>query len=118
MLETIAEEIRGNGGEAFPVVADMTVPEDVQRAIDEALAGLGSIDICVDIIGGARWDRAESFSHQDWQWTILNNLSQVFYLLQVVGRQMITQGTGGSMVALMSVDGIAAAAMHAPYGAA
>ena len=116
--ETIAEEIRDNGGEAFPVVADMTVPEDVQRAIDVAVAGLGSIDICVDIIGGARWDRAESFSHQDWQWTILNNLSQVFYLLQVVGRQMITQATGGSMVALTSVDGIAAAAMHAPYGAA
>jgi 3-oxoacyl-[acyl-carrier protein] reductase len=31
---------------------------------------------------------------------------------------MIEQGTGGSMVALASVDGIAAAAMHAPYGAA
>jgi 3-oxoacyl-[acyl-carrier protein] reductase len=96
----------------------MTVPSDVQRAVDEAVAGLGAIEVCVDIIGGARWDRAESFSDQDWQWTILNNLTQVFYLFQVVGRQMITQGAGGAMVALTSVDGIAAAAMHAPYGAA
>jgi NAD(P)-dependent dehydrogenase (short-subunit alcohol dehydrogenase family) len=116
--EEIAEEIRHSGGTAFPVVADMTLPVDVQRAVDETVAELGSIDVCVDIIGGARWDRAESFSDQDWQWTILNNLTQVFYLFQVVGRQMITQGTGGSMVALTSVDGIAAAAMHAPYGAA
>ena len=116
--EGIAEEIRENGGTAFPILADMTVPSDVQRAVAEAVAGLGAIDVCVDIIGGARWDRAESFSDQDWQWTILNNLTQVFYLFQVVGRQMITQGTGGSMVALTSVDGIAAAAMHAPYGAA
>jgi 3-oxoacyl-[acyl-carrier protein] reductase len=54
----------------------------------------------------------------DWQWTMLNNVTQVFYLFQVVSRQMIAQGTGGSMVALASVDGIAAAAMHAPYGAA
>ena len=31
---------------------------------------------------------------------------------------MIEQGTGGSIVALASADGINAAAMHAPYGAA
>jgi 3-oxoacyl-[acyl-carrier protein] reductase len=116
--EGIAAEIEEDGGTAFPIVADMTVPAEVQRAVDEAVAGLGSVDVCVDIIGGARWDRAESFSDEDWQWTIVNNVTQVFYLFQVVGRQMIRQGTGGSMVALTSVDGIAAAAMHAPYGAA
>jgi 3-oxoacyl-[acyl-carrier protein] reductase len=116
--ERIVAEIQDDGGAAFPIVADMTVPADVERAVQEALAGLGSIDVCVDIIGGARWDRAESFSDEDWQWTLLNNVTQVFYLFQVVGRRMITQGSGGSMVALTSVDGIAAAAMHAPYGAA
>jgi 3-oxoacyl-[acyl-carrier protein] reductase len=116
--EGIAAEIREDGGTAFPIVADMTAPVEVRRAVEEAVTGLGSIDVCVDIIGGARWDRAESITDQDWHWTILNNLTQVFYLFQVVGSQMITQGTGGSMVALASVDGIAAAAMHAPYGAA
>ncbi len=116
--EGIATDIEANGGTAVPIVADMTVRADVQRAIDEAVTALGSIDVCVDIIGGARWDRAESFSDEDWQWTMLNNVTQVFYLFQVVGGQMIAQGTGGSIVALASVDGIAAAAMHAPYGAA
>jgi 3-oxoacyl-[acyl-carrier protein] reductase len=116
--EAIAQEIRESGGTAFPVVADMTVPVEAERAVGEAVVGLGSIDVCVDIIGGARWDRAESFSDQDWQWTVLNNLTQVFYLFQLAGRQMIDQGAGGAMVALASVDGIAAAAMHAPYGAA
>ena len=116
--EATAKEIRARGGAAFPVIADMTVPTEVERAVGEAVAGPGSIDVCVDIIGGARWERAESFTDENWQWTILNNLTQVFYLFQVVGRQMIRQGTGGSMVALASVDGIAAASMHAPYGAA
>ena len=116
--DAIAAEVREEGGKAVPIVADMTVPADVQRAVDEAVDGLGSIDACVDIIGGARWERADSFSDEDWQWTMLNNVTQVFYLFQVVGRQMITQGSGGSMVALASVDGIAAAALHAPYGAA
>jgi 3-oxoacyl-[acyl-carrier protein] reductase len=113
-----AAEVRENGGKAFPIVADMTVPEDVQRAVDEAVEGLGRIDACVDIIGGARWEAVETVTVEDWQWTMLNNVTQVFYLFQLVSRQMIAQGTGGSMVALASVDGIAAAAMHAPYGAA
>jgi NAD(P)-dependent dehydrogenase (short-subunit alcohol dehydrogenase family) len=105
-------------GRADGIAAEMTVAEQVQRAVDEAAAGLGSIDVCVDIIGGARWDRAEAFSAADWDWTILNNVTQVFFLFQAVGRQMIRQGTGGSIVAISSVDGIAAAGLHAPYGAA
>ena len=116
--EGTAAEVRENGGTAFAIVADMTVHEDVQRAIDEAVEGLGRIDACVDIIGGARWEKVEAVTVEDWQWTMLNNVTQVFYLFQVVSQQMIAQGTGGSMVALASVDGIAAAAMHAPYGAA
>jgi 3-oxoacyl-[acyl-carrier protein] reductase len=114
----IVDEVNSAGGKAFPVVADMTDPVDVQRAVDEAVAGLGSIDVCVDIIGGARWDRAEDFPLRDWDWTIANNLSHVFYLFQTAGKRMIEQGRGGSLVALASVDGINAAAMHAPYGAA
>lgn len=116
--EGTAAEVRANGGTAVAILADMTIPEEVQRAVDEAVEGLGRVDACVDIIGGARWDTVEEFSVDDWQWTMLNNVTQVFYLFQVVSRRMIAQGTGGSMVALASVDGIAAAAMHAPYGAA
>jgi 3-oxoacyl-[acyl-carrier protein] reductase len=116
--EGTAAEVRANGGTAVAIVADMTIPEEVQRAVDEAVEELGRVDACVDIIGGARWDTVEEFSVDDWQWTMLNNVTQVFYLFQVVSRRMIAQGTGGSMVALASVDGIAAAAMHAPYGAA
>ena len=116
--EGIVAEVEAGGGKAFSVVADMTDPAQVHRAVDEAAARLGSVDVCVDIIGGARWDKAQDFSPEDWNWTIQNNLSQVFYLFQTVGRAMMEQGTGGSMVALASVDGVNAAAMHAPYGAA
>lgn len=111
-------EVEAAGGKAIPIVADMTDPQQVERAIGEAVAGLGSLDVCVDIIGGARWDRAVDFSEADWAWTIQNNLAQVYYLFRAAGQQMIRQGTGGALVALASADGINAAALHAPYGAA
>jgi 3-oxoacyl-[acyl-carrier protein] reductase len=114
----IVGEIESAGGKAFPVLADMTDPAQVERALDEAIAGLGGLDVCVDIIGKGTYDRAEEFSADGWRWAIENNLTQVFYLFQAAGRRMIEQGTGGSIVALASVDGIVAAGYHAPYGAA
>ena len=114
----IVSEIAAIGGKAFPVVADMTVPSEVQRAVDQACDEMGGVDVAVDIIGGATWEKAQDFTDELWDFTIKHNLSQVFYLFRSVGRKMIDQGTGGSMVALASVDGIAAAALHAPYGAA
>lgn len=116
--EGIAAEIEEEGGKAFPVVADMTDRAQVERAVSEAVDLLGGIDVCVDIIGGATWGAVEDVTDAEWTWTIDNNLRQVFHLFQAVGRQMIRQGAGGSMVALASVDGTVAAAYHAPYGAA
>lgn len=116
--EAIVTEIRELGGKAFPVVADMTDLAQVERAIEEAVAGLGGIDVCVDIIGKATWDKFEDIKVADWEFSLLNNLTQVFYLMQTVARQMIRQGTGGSVVAIASVDGTVGASYHAPYGAA
>ena len=117
--QAIATEAKGEGAEAHPIVADMTDREQVPRAIAEAVAVLGGIDVCVDIIGGARWNKVEEITADEWEWTIENNLTQVFLLFQAVSKQMIQQETGGSLVALASVDGTGvAAAFHAPYGAA
>jgi NAD(P)-dependent dehydrogenase (short-subunit alcohol dehydrogenase family) len=114
----IVGEIVGRGGHAVPIVADMTDHAQVEQAIDEAVAALGGVDVCVDIIGGATWSKVEDFSTQLWDVAIHYNLTQVFYVFQAVARRMIAQRSGGSLVALASVDGIAAATYHAAYGAA
>jgi 3-oxoacyl-[acyl-carrier protein] reductase len=114
----IVEEIASAGGKAFPVLADMTDSGQVARAFEEAIAVLGGIDVCVDIIGGVTWDRVDVVSDDDWQWSIDNNLTQVFYFFREASRRMIEQGTGGSLVAISSVDGLASAKYHVAYGAA
>ncbi|MGD1257817.1 SDR family NAD(P)-dependent oxidoreductase [Mycobacterium seoulense] len=116
--EHIAGEIVARGGTAVPIVADMTDAEQVGRAIDDVEAALGGIDVCVDIIGGATWSKVEDFTTELWDAAIHYNLTQVFYLFQAASRYMIAQGSGGSLVAIASVDGIASATYHAAYGAA
>lgn len=116
--EEIAGEIEQSGGAAFPVIADMTDSEQVARAIKEAHTQLGGIDVCVDIIGGARWGRTTEFSDELWQSTMLENLSHVFYVFRAVTPYMIEQGTGGSLIAISSVDGIGSSKFHSAYGVA
>jgi NAD(P)-dependent dehydrogenase (short-subunit alcohol dehydrogenase family) len=114
----IVAEIEAMGGRAFPVVADMTDREQVQEAIDAATDLLGGIDVCVDIIGKATWNQVEEITPEEWYRDLEQNVTQVFNLWQIVSRQMIRQGTGGSLVALASVDGFVGAAYHAAYGVA
>lgn len=116
--EAIVAEARAEGAEAHAVVADMTDGDEVERAVAEAVSALGGIDVCVDIIGRATWNRVETITAEEWSAAIDVNLTQVFRLFQAASRQMIEQESGGSLVALASVDGTVAAAYHAPYGAA
>jgi NAD(P)-dependent dehydrogenase (short-subunit alcohol dehydrogenase family) len=71
----IAGEIIGRGGNAIPIVADMTDPAQVGRAIDEPVATLGGVEVCVDIIGGATWSKVEDFTTQLWDAAIHYNLT-------------------------------------------
>src|SRR5690349_5922401 len=44
-LESLVEGIESGGGRAIPVVADVSKPDEMQRAVQETVERLGSIDI-------------------------------------------------------------------------
>lgn len=79
---------------------------------------MGGIDVVVDIVGDARWSHIQDTTNEEWDWVILNNLTQVKYVYTAALRHMIPQGTGGSLVSLSSVDGIGSSKLHGAYGAA
>jgi 3-oxoacyl-[acyl-carrier protein] reductase len=113
-----AAEVTAAGGEAIAVVADLTKREQVGDAIAEVVGAVGGLDVCVDIVGGARWGTVLDFTDEDWHWTMETNLRQNFLLLQAAGRQMVAQGSGGAIVSVASVDGLASSKHHVAYGAA
>ena len=46
-LETVAEQIRAAGGEAYPYSADLSLPEEVDRLADEVLAQHEGVDVLI-----------------------------------------------------------------------
>ena len=114
----VADEIRAGGGEAIVVTADLTERADATRAVAEVVEQFGGLDIVVDIIGEARWGSVLEFTDEDWEWSLGTNLRQAFLLLQAAAKQMVSQGTGGAMAVVSSVDSLFAATNHVGYGAA
>ena len=50
-IETLAEEIEDEGGEALPITADVTETDDVERMIERTREELGGLDILVNNAG-------------------------------------------------------------------
>jgi NAD(P)-dependent dehydrogenase (short-subunit alcohol dehydrogenase family) len=85
-------------------------------AMTEAVATrFGRIDVLVNSIAGGAGYPPEDFPPEEWVRSIHANLNAVFYLCQVVGRQMLSQGSG-SIINIASIYGIVAPYKHMYVG--
>lgn len=64
--ETTAKTIREMGGEATPVFADITKPEDANRLIQTAIDTYGRIDILCNVAGGFGFSDIEDITDEMW----------------------------------------------------
>jgi 3-oxoacyl-[acyl-carrier protein] reductase len=116
--DAVVEELRRAGAEATPIAGDVRQRSEVEQAVARTADAFGAVDVCVDVIGEARWGRVLDLSDQDWDDSFTLVLRHVFYLARAAGRQMVAQGSGGAIVSIASVSGLSSAPMHGAYGAA
>ncbi len=94
--EALAREI---GGRA--VQADVSIPEDAARLVEEA----GDLDILVNNAGLTRDGVLARMSDDDWRAVLETNLSSVFYTCRAVTRGMMKRRSG-SIVNVSSIVGV------------
>jgi len=102
----VADNIRGNGGEAIFLKVDVSDPEAVEKMVKDTVKAFGSLDCAVNNAGilGAQ-AKTGDYAIDDWQTIIQVNLSGVFYCLRYEIPQMLKQG-GGAIVNMSSIAGI------------
>lgn len=94
-VEAVAQAFRGQGFTAHAVRANLGNREELVAAFEAALKLLGGrIDILVPAAGIQRRSPAADFSLKDWDDVLNVNLSAVFLLNQLAGREMLAQGSG------------------------
>lgn len=117
-LQSVAERIRTQGGEALVVPTDMAKPAEVEALASAAVDAFGRID---GLINNAGVNYVKPFLEVDlveWQRVLDIDLTGSFLLTQHCARQMVAQGEGGSIVQIASVHTHASLAGGAPYDAA
>ena len=101
----LAEELASaTGRTVVPVIADVTKTDGAQRAVDEALAKLGCIDVLVNALGDSirtplvglpGGDKVgDRISDDELAFIMDINLTEALLCTRAVGRHMLERGSG------------------------
>jgi NAD(P)-dependent dehydrogenase (short-subunit alcohol dehydrogenase family) len=108
-LETVADEIRGAGGEVLAIPTDVSKEADVADAVDEAVAAWGGLDAIIGVAGIELYAEGDTNVHEldlaVWQRTIDTNLTGMFLTCKHGIRALLRSG-GGSVVLTGSPTGL------------
>lgn len=100
--ETVAQEIRAQGGEAIALKMDVTSGAEIDSAIAETVKAYGKLDILVNNAGIFSPKPALEMTEADWNRTIDTNLKGEFLCAQRAAREMAKSG-GGRIINIASV---------------
>jgi 2-deoxy-D-gluconate 3-dehydrogenase len=100
--DSTCEVIRRNGRRALALRGDLADASTPGVLVEKTLAEFGRLDILINNAGTIRRSPAADYSEDDWSHVVEVNLSSVFRLSQLAGRQMLQAG-GGKIVNIASL---------------
>lgn len=89
-LAPISQEVGG-----LPVVADVTVSDEVEQAFDKTIAYYGRLDAVALCVGSILLKPAHLTTDEDWQQVLAVNLTSAFSVVRAAAKQM-KQGEASS----------------------
>jgi 2-dehydro-3-deoxy-D-gluconate 5-dehydrogenase len=91
------------GSKATAFRADLSTPEGASDLFSQVKEKFGRVDILVNNAGTIIRHAAEEFPLEDWQTVLQVNLTSVFQLSQLAGRDMIARNAPGKIVNIASL---------------
>ena len=115
-LEETQGLIEADGGKAWPFVADVTHADQVQAAVDAAVARGGRIDVVINNAGNRDRTPFLEVEEENWDDVLATNLKAPFLLSQRAARVMAASG-GGVILHTASIDATGGDGPYASYSA-
>jgi gluconate 5-dehydrogenase len=95
------------GRQAFPIVADLSKPEECERLCQQALDDHGPIDILINNVGGRRFNiPTAQLPLAKWEEIMHLNLTSTFLCTRDIGAAMLARGAGGRIINIASMSGM------------
>jgi 3-oxoacyl-[acyl-carrier protein] reductase len=111
--EATADEISRLGQRALPVLADVTLKNDVEKMVETVRTHFGKIDILVNNAGINIRSPLEKVSEEDWDKVVAVNLKSVYLCSIAVVPEMIRSHRGN----IINITGASAHRCYAENGA-
>jgi NAD(P)-dependent dehydrogenase (short-subunit alcohol dehydrogenase family) len=102
-MDEIVKACENLGARVIAVPCDVRIVKDCENLVNQAVKTFGQIDILVNNAGvGYLMEAFTDFKEESWDAVLDVNLKGAFLCSQAVARQMIQQGTGGSIINIAS----------------
>lgn len=102
-IDETAGAIEAAGGQALPVLADVSREDDVARLVAAAVERFGGVDIAISNAGLRRQTPLTEMSFAEWREIMSVALDGAFLLARATAPQMIARG-GGSFIGMSGVS--------------
>ena len=112
----VSDDLNANGTAALFVKTDITEGSDVNALIKSTMERFGSLEILMQFAGIGFEKHALETTREEWDRTILINLTGSFLMMQAAGVVMVKAGYG-RIVAMASVSGMRGGTGRTAYGA-
>lgn len=116
--ESAAAEIRAAGGNAIALTTDVREGEQVEPAFAAIDDHFGGVDVLVNNAGGVFAAPFLETSPKGWDALWKANFGHILHCTHAAARRMVAQGRGGSILNVVSIEGVRAAPLYAVYAAA
>jgi len=113
-----ARDIEAAGGTALAIPTDVRDGDAVEAAVASVVECFGGVDVLVNNVGGVFAAPFLQTNEKGWDALHRSNLKHIYHCCHSVGTRMVAQGSGGSIVNVVSIEGVRAAPYFSAYAAA
>lgn len=117
--ETVSAEFASSlaqryGIRALGIGCDITAPQAVLDMVERVVEAFGEVHVLHNNVGGKTADldaffaTFEDYSLEEWRRVMAVNIDGVFLVDQAVGKRMVAQNKGGSIIHMASIYGVLA----------
>jgi NAD(P)-dependent dehydrogenase (short-subunit alcohol dehydrogenase family) len=117
-LSGVVAGLQSAGARAVPVALDVRSQASIDRALAEAVAALGPLDVLVNNAGIPLKKPALAVTGDEWDDVVGTNLTGTFFMSQRMGRHLVERGRPGCIISVASTHGLVGLAERSLYGIA
>jgi L-rhamnose 1-dehydrogenase len=104
--ESAVAEIEALGRKGIAIQGDVADPATAKDFVAKAVAALGRVDVFVNNAGICPFHAFLDMPVETFERTMQVNLHGAYFMVQAAANQMVSQGDGGSIIAMSSISAL------------